>query len=92
MQYYKIEKFFKGGGHVYFAKLRESRTIKKTCVNYQLEAWGDSTDGGHNYGYRMDMRKINKLPKGAKITLQFYEDYLTKKMRVKNGRKKISNN
>jgi len=92
MQYFKIEKFYKGGGGTYFAKLRESKTLKKTCTNHQLEEWGERTDGGHNYGYRIYMKKISKLPKGAKISLQFNEDYLSKRIGNKNGRKKISNN
>lgn len=84
MKYYKIEKFFKGGSVTYFAKLRDSRIINKTCVNYQLEQWGDSTDGGHNYGYRIEMKRIHKLPKGMKTSLQFNEDYLVKKMKKRN--------
>lgn len=63
MKYFEIKKSFQGGFGIYYAKLPEKWKVKKDCWDKQLEAWGDCSNGGWNYGWRIKARRIKKAPK-----------------------------
>ena len=79
MKKFKITKSFRGGGTDYYAKMSVTKKMKRGCWKYQLEDWGACTDGGHNYGYRVDINKIKEIPKGVSKfrRLEFNKEYLT---------------
>ena len=79
MKCYKITKSFQGGQGVYYAELPKNKKIKKDYWRNQLERWGETTDGGHSYGYQMSIKPC-KRPKVIKnrFRLRFYAFYLEK--------------
>ena len=84
MKYFCIEKFFKGGSTVYYAKMRSDQRMKHGCWEAQLEEWGEGTDGGHCYGYRIYLKaRLKKCPMGTKSYrwLKFNPYYLTSSKR-----------
>jgi len=83
---FKIVKFFKGGSTIYYAKMSVRNKIKRNCWQHQLEEWGEGTDGGHAYGYRIEANKITSVPRDLDTNriLEFNPDYLAKiKTKVK---------
>jgi hypothetical protein len=62
MGVYKIVKSFQGGYNVYFSKMSPLKKLKKDCWQYQLEEWGEHTNGGHAYGYNITAKRIRKIP------------------------------
>jgi hypothetical protein len=80
--FYRIKKCFQGGEGIYYARMPKGFRIKhhtKRYGNYwktQLEEWGEHTNGGHNYGYRIYVTWIKALPKKKKEILKFNKLYL----------------
>jgi hypothetical protein len=77
MKTYKIRKEFQGGCGLYYANLPAGKKV----INWhdQLERWGEFTDGGHCYGYRMyaDIyRGKSSLKNKGMVELMFAEEYL----------------
>lgn len=57
----KLVKHYQGGSHTDYM-LVDSSDIKTHNQEQELmENWGENSDGGHNYGYRVDMHKLKKL-------------------------------
>jgi hypothetical protein len=80
MKCFKITKHFQGGQSTYYAEMSDKKTMRKGCWQYQLEQWGECTNGGHNYGYRIDSNRC-KRPKriSKRLKLRFNKYYLEKK-------------
>ncbi len=56
----KLVKHFKGGEHIDYM-LVDSKSIKTNAQEQELmENWGENSDGGHNYGYRVDMVRLKR--------------------------------
>lgn len=68
-QVYKITKNYQGGQGIYYAVLPEGKVPQEGSFKPQLEDWGEATNGGHNYGYRIKMRRVKNIPKDSKILL-----------------------
>lgn len=75
---YQINKYFRGGHTTFYAYLHENRKMKRNYWDYQLGDWADNTCGGHNYGYRIEAKKVSKRPDRAKLRLFFNKYYLEK--------------
>lgn len=72
MFYYKITKSYKGGMSIYFAKSKTKIDIESDEFrDYQLPEWGESTDGGHCYGYTIKCEEVKNKPKEAIKELKF---------------------
>lgn len=85
-RYYRIKKSFQGGLDIYYACMPVGkRIIRKGGVSSyweaQLEEWGEHTNGGHCYGYRITAKSIgNRLPVHKRWQiLKFNKYYLEKK-------------
>ena len=65
-RHFKITKWFQGGRTIYYATLPKGKRIKKSCWTDQLSQWGENTDGGHNYGYSIEAKRVGRLPKDFK--------------------------
>lgn len=78
MKWFKIVKNFQGGQGIYYATLPKGKTLRKTAERYQLERWGECTNGGHCYGYTIKVTAVKGKPKGLTEhnTLEFYSGYL----------------
>lgn len=74
---YEITKSFKGGSNKYYALLPKSSKISNEEMEYQLEEWGECTNGGHSEGYEIRAKKVKKMPENAK-RLFFNENLLTR--------------
>ena len=72
---FKITKNFQGGQGIYYAILPKNKQVRKGCWEYVLNDWGEGTDGGHGYGYRITAKRTSKVPKESNI-LGFNANYL----------------
>ena len=88
MKYYKITKHFKGGCSLFWASLPKSQRVKKGCWDYQMDEWGENTNGGHNYGYRIYVKPTKTRPRKVrmfkklvpvKMKLEFNKNYIERK-------------
>ena len=58
---FKITKSYRGGSDVYYIN-------RKTKPSPELlETIGQDTDGGHNYGWNIECKKVYYIPKNANI-------------------------
>lgn len=56
----KLTKHFQGGERSDYM-LVDSKDIKTHDQQQNLmENWGENSDGGHNYGYRVDMERLKR--------------------------------
>lgn len=56
----KLTKHFQGGERSDYM-LVDSKGIKTHDQQQELmENWGENSDGGHNYGYRVDMERLKR--------------------------------
>ena len=82
---YKIQKFFRGGSSIYYASMPQRNQMKRGCWKYQLEEWGEGTNGGFNYGYQVKVNQVKSIPR--KINkfrkLSFNPYYLVKAAKKK---------
>ncbi len=62
MKYFKVTKCFQGGRTVYYASMPSKKKMRYKTWQYQLEEWGDNTDGGHNYGYTIKITRSKNIP------------------------------
>lgn len=60
----KLTKHFQGGEHTDYMLVDESVIDSKYKQDEIMADWGENSDGGHNYGYRVDMHFMekNELP------------------------------
>ena len=77
---FKIQKFFRGGSTVYYAMMPYNKQMKHGYWKYQLQDWGEGTDGGFNYGYQIKVTQIKNSPRKntRHRELSFNLDYLQK--------------
>lgn len=47
-KWYKVEKYFKGGGKTHYFRATDEEDAEEKAKD-----WGERSDGGHNYGYRL---------------------------------------
>ena len=80
MKKFEIAKSFRGGCTKYYAKMPNGRQMGRDKWRYQLEEWGEVTDGGSNYGYRISAKRIKQIPRNTPKyrRLEFESSYLTK--------------
>ena len=85
MKHFKVTKHFQGGSTAYYASMPSNKKMRHKTWTYQLQEWGERTDGGYNYGWRIHAVRVNKIPSiwlkkqhfNAKFrTLKFNEAYL----------------
>lgn len=55
MKWIKLTKYFQGGMKSDYMLVEEQRLEGDDNQKELMEEWGESTDGGHAYGYRVDM-------------------------------------
>ena len=52
-RYFKISKYGRGFKHDYFALVPAGKKVRPGAWTRQLDKWGESTQGGHNYGWQI---------------------------------------
>lgn len=62
LRIYRIETRFQGGISIYYAKLYAAKTLSKEEWDMQLSDWGESTNGGHSYGYKIKATRVKSAP------------------------------
>ncbi len=77
IKYFKVIKYMQGISTTYYAEMPESKRMKWGGWHKQLETWGETTNGGYNYGYRIKATRVKKIPPKCR-RLYFYEQNLTK--------------
>jgi hypothetical protein len=55
MKWVKLTKYFQGGMKVDYMLVEEERVLTHDSQQELMEEWGENSDGGHAYGYRVDM-------------------------------------
>lgn len=60
----KLTKYFQGGSRSTYMLVEPSQIDTKEHQEEIMEEWGENSDGGHSYGYRVDMETLegNELP------------------------------
>jgi len=58
----KLTKYFQGGSHEHFMYLDESEFDTADKRENISADWGENSDGGHNYGYRIYFDSENIVP------------------------------
>ena len=60
----KLIKHFQGGSHTDYMLVDEKDIDTPDKEQELMENWGENSDGGHNYGYKVDMHALdeNELP------------------------------
>jgi hypothetical protein len=99
----KLTKFFQGGSHEEYFHLDESEIQTDEQQQELMENWGESSDGGHAYGYRVELHVmaekeyppkawLEKHISAAKREINYIkeEKVLTKKQRIQIQRDKIA--
>jgi recombinational DNA repair protein RecT len=66
----KLTKHFQGGSHVDYKHIEESEIDTEDKQEDLMEIWGENTDGGHAYGYRVDMHILEGDEKPPKEWLE----------------------
>jgi hypothetical protein len=66
----KLTKHFQGGSHTDYKHLEESEIDTEDKQQELMEEWGESTDGGHAYGYRVYLHILEKDEKPPKEWLE----------------------
>lgn len=56
----KLTKHFQGGIHTHYILVNETVADSKSEQETIMEYWGEHSDGGHNYGYRVDMHFMDE--------------------------------
>jgi len=56
--------WIKGGSHTDYILVEEEDIKTENQQKELMENWGENSDGGHNYGYRVDMEILegNEIP------------------------------
>ena len=73
MKLFRIDKTFQGGKDLYYVKL--PKTPEKKQWPYILERIGENTNGGHNYGYRVDahLSRKKEVPKELILKIPYLD-------------------
>ena len=56
----KLEKYYQGGSFTSYKYVDYTEIETEKQRNTLMENWGESTDGGHNYGYRIKLTELKK--------------------------------
>ncbi len=56
----KLIKYFQGGSHVDYKYVEKSEIETNDQQQELMEDWGENTDGGHNYGYRVELHAMKR--------------------------------
>lgn len=56
----KLIKHYQGGEKTHYMLVNESVIDSKNEQNEIMEEWGENSDGGHNYGYKVDMHFLDE--------------------------------
>lgn len=56
----KLTKHFQGGKHTHYMLVNENVADSKSEQETIMEYWGENSDGGHNYGYKVDMHFLDE--------------------------------
>lgn len=56
----KLTKHFQGGIHTHYMLVNESVINSKYEKDEIMMDWGENSDGGHNYGYKVDMHFLDE--------------------------------
>jgi len=54
----KLTKFFQGGKHIGYMYVDEKSIETESQRQELMENWGENSDGGHAYGYRVEMHEL----------------------------------
>jgi hypothetical protein len=98
----KLTKYYQGGSLTDYKFVDSSEIETEELQDYFMEKWGENTNGGHAYGYRVYLDELNENetpPKEwlekqiieAKETLKSIkkEKRITKKERIKNQKELV---
>jgi hypothetical protein len=55
MKWVKLTKHYQGGERSDYMYVEDERVDTYDHQQELMEEWGENSDGGHNYGYRVDM-------------------------------------
>lgn len=79
----KLVKHYQGGEKIHYKLVNESVINSKYAKDEIMMDWGENSDGGHNYGYKIDMHFLDEseLPpvewfEKEKKTLNNHIEYL----------------
>lgn len=67
----KLTKHYRNGQHSDYALAGESIKDSKEKQNELMQDWGEHSDGGHSYGYRVEM---DFLPEGEIPPKEWFDD------------------
>jgi hypothetical protein len=56
----KLVKHFQGGSHTDYMLVDPKEIDSENKKEDLMETWGENSDGGQNYGYRVDMFTLNE--------------------------------
>jgi hypothetical protein len=59
MKWVKLIKHYQGGMKTDYMLVENERVETHSSQQELMEEWGENTDGGHNYGYRVDMEILD---------------------------------
>jgi hypothetical protein len=63
MKWVKLTKHYQGGERTDYMYVEDEQVKTHASQQELMESWGENSDGGHNYGYRVDM----EILRGRKI-------------------------
>jgi len=67
MTWHKVSKFFKGGCREFQIATPKGIRLTRDEWDAILEWLGENTNGGHNYGYSMKTRRLNKKSQSLRV-------------------------
>ena len=64
MKWVKLTKYFQGGSKSTYKYIDEKEIETEDQRQEVMEDWGENSDGGHSYGYRVEMQVLegNDIP------------------------------
>jgi hypothetical protein len=95
MKWIKFTKYFQGGVHSDYRLVEEQEIETDDQKNELMENWGENTDGGHNYGYRVEMQVLEddeippkewleKAVKSSKNKIKYLKEGIKKEIELMN--------
>lgn len=65
--WYEVTKFYKGGRSVFQIAIPKGVRLTKGERETLLEWLGDNTNGGHNYGYTINTRRLRRKSPSLRV-------------------------
>jgi hypothetical protein len=95
----KLTKYFQGGMKTDYMLVDEKEIKTKSQQKEVMENWGENSDGGHAYGYRVEMSVLEKdeipptewIKKAVKRITDAIECLTLKTVRTKEELKALEN-